>query len=36
MSMRVADIITVEVPSHLRSHPEPLKLTLLAALVYER
>ena len=32
----VADIITVEVPSHLRSHPEPLKLTLLAALVYER
>lgn len=27
---------TVEAPSHLRSHPEPLKLTLLAALVYER
>jgi hypothetical protein len=26
----------VEAPSHLRTHPEPLKLTLLAALVYER
>jgi hypothetical protein len=26
----------VEAPSHLRSHPEPLKLTLPAALVYER
>src|SRR5258708_20931144 len=27
---------TVEAPSHLRSHPRPLMLTLLAALVYER
>ena len=26
----------VEAPSHLRSHPEPLTLTLLAALIYER
>ncbi len=26
----------VEAPSHLRSHPRPLLLTLLAALVYER
>ena len=26
----------VEAPSHLRTHPEPLRLTLLAALVYER
>jgi hypothetical protein len=26
----------VEAPSHLRSHPRPLMLTLLAALVYER
>ena len=27
---------TVEAPSHLRDHPRPLMLTLLAALVYER
>ena len=26
----------VEAPSHLRSHPEPLTLTLLAALIYAR
>ncbi len=26
----------IEAPSHLHSHPELLKLTLLAALVYER
>ena len=26
----------VEAPSHLHSHPEPLTLTLLAALIYER
>ena len=26
----------VEAPSHLRDHPRPLMLTLLAALVYER
>jgi len=27
---------TVEAPSHLRTHPEPLRLTLLAALLYAR
>jgi Domain of unknown function (DUF4158) len=27
---------SVEAPSHLRSHPRPLTLTLLAALIYER
>lgn len=26
----------VEAPSHLRTHPEPLRLTLLAALLYAR
>ena len=28
--------VGVEAPSHLRSHPRPLILTLLAALLYKR
>ena len=33
---RVAALTAVEAPSHLRSHPLPLVLPMLVALVYER